>query len=92
MLLMRGAITRWRRSAWRASILRALGAGCRLAVGSPGPVLCDPPVAQPTRRRIKLIATAIGILQQHRGTAPVGLRLFSAPGIVHVSFRISSPM
>jgi len=35
MFLMRGVITRWRRSAWRASILRLLGAGCRLAVGSP---------------------------------------------------------
>ncbi|RPI68483.1 MAG: hypothetical protein EHM38_08500 [Geobacteraceae bacterium] len=91
MLLMRGVITRWRRSAWRASILRALGAGCRLAVGSLGSVLCDSPVAQPTRRS-KLIATAIGILQQHSGTAPVGLNLFSAHNIVFVSFQILSPM
>ena len=88
MFLMRGVITRWSRSAWRASIWRGLGAGFRLAVGSPGPVLCDVSTAHPPSRNIKLIATTSGILQVCRDVDPVNPSLFCTPGIVAVSFRI----
>jgi len=40
-----------------------LGSGCRLAVGSPGSVRCDDPLAQTTSKNIRLIAATIGILQ-----------------------------
>ena len=56
-------IARWSRSAWCASTWRGLGAGCRLAVGSTGPVLCDVWTAQLPSKNIRLIATTSGIVQ-----------------------------
>jgi hypothetical protein len=90
--LMSGVITRWRRSAWRASIWRGLGAGFRLAVGSPGPVLCDVSTAQPPSRNMRLIATTSDILQVCRDVIPFDPSLFCTTGIDAFSFRILFPM